>query len=157
MAGGANPCCTMHIQAHVIAVLQLGLSGVHPHSYTHLAVPRPASGRERPLSVHRGPDRVTRAIEHDDEAVAFGRKLVAMVAPKRRPEQTAMLCEDLRVAAPQLPEKPRRALDVAEQKGDHAGRQLVHTAQLHPRWRRLSSADGARGCGHLRAPGGMHL
>ena len=62
------------------------------------------------------------AREHDEERVALRAQLVTAMRRDRAADDPAVLVKDVGVAVAKTLEQPRRALDIAEQQRDRAGR-----------------------------------
>ena len=83
------------------------------------------------LRLARGFECARRGREGDEEGVALRVDLDAAVSLERVAQDAAVLGQRVRVALrAELVEKPRRALDVGEEKGDGAARKLAHAASL---------------------------
>ena len=86
---------------------------------------------ERALSARCGGDCVSCAGERDEERIALGVDLGAAVIGECLPEHLAMARQSLRIGIAELLQQPRRPLDVGEEEGDGAGRQLGHAGQVN--------------------------
>lgn len=80
---------------------------------------------QRPLGFHGRPDRVRRPREGDEEGVTLRVDLRTAVRGDGFPDDAAMLGQVFRPGVAEVARKPRRTLDVSEQEGDLAGRQLA--------------------------------
>ena len=110
------------------------LARVQPQAHADGAAARPRFRGDGDLDVGRGRHRRRCALEHREEPVAEVLHLDTAVCAERRAEQLVVAIEDLRVAhRPELLQAHRGALDVGEQEGDCAARQLCHE---EPRRRR---------------------
>ena len=67
--------------------------------------------------------------EGDEKRVSLGVDLVAAVLGEGLAQDALVLREHLAVALAQLLEQPRRPLDVREEEGDGADRQLGHSSR----------------------------
>ena len=94
------------------------LSRVEPHADAD------RSARERLSPVLGRRDCVRRSREGDEERVALGIHLRAVVPREGVPQGAAVLGEEIGVVRPVLLQEPRRALDVGEEKRDGAGGKL---------------------------------
>src|SRR5262245_50002580 len=82
----------------------------------------------------------------DEERVALGADLVAVVALKSLPHQVSMLLEDKRVHLAQALQELCRALDVGEHQGDGPGWcPSDHTLSDRTGWRQTLPAGGSGG------------
>ena len=108
----------MDVDADVALVGDLRLPGVDPHANADRAAP------ERLAGGGRGRDRVGGSRERDEEGVALGVDLDAVVPGERSSQRGAVLGEEIGVPGAVLLEEPRRAFDVREEEGDGSGRQL---------------------------------
>jgi hypothetical protein len=90
--------------------------------------------RQRELSLDGREDRVASAREGDEERIPLRVDLVTSVRSERLAQQPLMFRKHLSVALAQLLEQPRRSLDVGEQEGDGARRQLSHRPQRAARF-----------------------
>ena len=108
---------TMNVEPDVVAVEQSRLAGVETHADADRAARRPRVLGERTLSGGRSRDGVRRARECDEERIALGVDLVAVVGAERLPEEAAVRLEQLVVTVTRLVQQARGALDVGEQEG----------------------------------------
>ncbi len=115
---------TVHVHPHVAGLGQQRLARVDPHPNSESCL------FERLLGRCRCRNRVGGSLERDEERVALSVHLDAPARLERRPHQAVMLGEQLGVPVAQLVKQPRRALDVREEKGDGAGRQLLHPVRM---------------------------
>jgi len=128
MAGRADPRGSMDVHTDVIVEPDSGLPGMDPHAYPEVQPLGPTRRGQRPLPGHRGSDRVTRAREGHEERVPLSADLPSVVLVEGHPKYTLMLGQDVGVAIAQPRQQPRRALDVREQEGDGAARELARAA-----------------------------
>jgi hypothetical protein len=113
------------------------LAGVDPHSHPH-------RGRdESALGIGRGSDGIRGSGESDEEGIALRVDLDSAVLGERVSQDAPLLGEDVRIRVTELMEQLRRALDVGEEEGDCAGRQLCHAGQVN----RLGGGASSAGCG----------
>jgi len=75
---------------------------------------------------------VGRARERNEEGVALRVDLDSMVPAPHLPQDASVFGQHLRVSAAQLPEEPRRPLDVGEDERDGAAVQMGHRAYATP-------------------------
>ena len=88
----------------------------HPHRTAgERALPRPRRGRRR-----------QRVREREEEGVALGIDLDAAVLPERIAQRAPVLRERCLILRTELAQQARRALDVGEEQGDGAVRELRH-------------------------------
>src|SRR5437867_12398667 len=102
------------------------------HAHAHVDALGPTPGRKRSLRAHRGGNRVARPRERNEEPVALRIDLATVVLVERLAKHALVLGEDVRIAATQPLQQPRRTLNVTEQKRDGATRKLRHDPELHP-------------------------
>jgi hypothetical protein len=99
---------------------------VEAHPDADRVVLRPALRRERGLRRCSGRDGCGHAAEDGEEGVALAVDLDPAGGRERVLEQSVVRRQDVAVAvAAERLQQARRALDVGEQEGDGAGRQLV--------------------------------
>ena len=147
-----DPRSAMHIDPDVALGRDDRLAGVDSHAYADRALARAPAAPRRPPRPRRPPSG-----ERDEEGVALGVDLDAAVFREGVPQRAAVLVEEIRVSRPVLLEKPGRALDVREEEGDGAGRQLgpahgaiIVTAPLEV-VTTVGSSASARPCGGVSA------
>ena len=106
--------------------MQRRRTGVQAHAH------RDRPGRELLVRLLRGRRRSLGGRERDEERVALGVDLDAAVSGERIAQHAAVLGERLGVRVrPERVQQPRRALDVGEEEGDGAGREIrPHDAVL---------------------------
>ena len=138
VAGRADPSRSMDADTHVALVVDVRLRGVqaHPHAYR--------SVRQRALGVDRRRDGVARALERDEETVARGVDLVAVVPGEGVTQELPVLAAHASEVRAELPREIGRSLDVREQERHRSLRQahaaIVADLQTSVR-RRLASLD----------------
>ena len=120
VAGSRDPRRAVDVDADVTLLRDERFAGVEAHSDTERAV------LERPLGVGRSTQRVGRAREGDKERVALRVDLDAAVSGEGVAQDPTVLSENAGVGVAELVKEPRRALDVGEEEGDGAGRELTH-------------------------------
>src|SRR6185436_12037288 len=108
--GGGDARGTVHVYSDVALVGAGRLAGVYADANAN----RACRAQSR-LRLRRRRERVGGPAECDEERVALRVHLDSVVTRKRRPEQTAMLGERIRVAIAQLLEQARRTGDVGEE------------------------------------------
>jgi hypothetical protein len=126
----------MHANSVVADLAHRRLAGVHPHADPTLDAVGPGVARERALAVDRRLDPVARTGERDEERVALGADLVAVVRDERLTEEPAMVGQQLAVPLAELLEQARRALDVGEEhrhrpRGQHGHDSFVPQSRRH--------------------------
>jgi hypothetical protein len=99
-------------------------AGMDTHPYFDRHPFRPVVREQRVLRVHSAVHCVARAPEGDEEGVALRVDLVAVMRGERRPQDPLVLGEHLLVAVAERLHQPRGALDVGEEEGDRAAREL---------------------------------
>src|SRR2546423_13074309 len=114
----------MDIDADVALLGHERLAGVDSHSHADRA------GPEGALAGLRGGEGVLRARERDEEGVSLRVDLDAAVTLEGLPQHAAVLGEDVRVSIAQLLQQAWRALDVGEEEGDGAARELAHARMI---------------------------
>jgi len=77
-------------------------------------------------------ERVSRPREGDEEGVALSVDLDAAAPLERLAQRPSVIGERIRVGVAQLVEQLRRALDVGEEEGDGARRELTHPPIIAP-------------------------
>src|SRR3954469_11446539 len=104
----------------------------------------------RPIRSHDlpgGRDRVGGTGKGDEEGVTLGVDLDPVMTVDRASQGSPVVGEEIGVSRPVLMDQPGRALDIGEQEGDGAGREVAH-GPIMP-----SPAGGAREPGrHILAP-----
>ena len=118
----------MNVDPDVTLVGHEWLTRVDAHAYANRAAV------ERVPRLVCGGNGVSGAGERDEEGIALGVHFDALVSRERLPQDSSMLVEQIGVAPPVLLQESCRALDVREEEGDGAGRQLgpAHRAILSP-------------------------
>ena len=120
VAGRGDPRGAVHVLSDVALVGEQGRPGVQadPH------LDRP--GASAAVSLGRGRERTRRGREGDEEGVALGVDLDPAVARAGLAHHPPVLGQRLRVGlGAELVQEPRRALDVGEEEGDGAGREIA--------------------------------
>jgi hypothetical protein len=116
--GGSYPRSPMHVEPDVALVGPDRFPRVQPHPHAHRAV------RKRELRIGRGGHSIGRTRKGDEERVALRVDLDTLVAQPCRSQRTAVLGKHFRIPIAQLPEQPRRTLDVREEERHRPGREL---------------------------------
>ncbi len=111
-------------QPDVVVPAPDGLTRVQAHPHPHRDPLRPPVRAERPLPRDRRGDGRPGAREHREEGVALGAQVQAAGVPYRRSEQPVVILQDGAVVRAQTLHQPGRALDVGEQEGDGARREV---------------------------------
>ena len=107
------------------------LGGVDAHPDPELPPVRPRVAGEGSLPLARRPERVARPREGDEEGVALRVDLVPAVRRERLAEEPPVILEHRGVPlGAEVPQQPRRALDVREQEGDGPARPLGHPRMM---------------------------
>ena len=120
----------MDAHADVALLPDPGLAGVQAHPHSDLDAFGPRVRVEVALRRHRGPDRVLRAWEGDEERVALRVDLVAPVSRRGLADDALVLGKHFSVVRADLPEQLRRPFDVGEEEGDRPARKLRHPRSL---------------------------
>jgi hypothetical protein len=98
------------------------LTGVEPHSHSHVDVVGPGVGRKGLLRSDGARDGILSAGKGNEQGVALVVDLAAVELGEHLPEQTMVLLEDVRIAGAKSLEQASRSLDVGEEKCDCARR-----------------------------------
>jgi hypothetical protein len=114
---GRNPGSLVDVEADIPFVGQPGLARVQPHPHPDRAA------RKGHLRISGCTNRIGCTGECDEEGVALGVNLGAVVRRERLPQQAPMLVESACIRVSQVMQKLRRALDVREEKRHDAGRE----------------------------------
>ena len=105
------------------------LPGVQAHAHLDLDALGPGVGDKCTLAGDGRQQRVARAGERDEEAVPLRVDLVAPVGLERGAQECLVLVQHRRVLVAQLLHEARRSLDVGEEEGDGALREVRHPAR----------------------------
>jgi len=124
VAGAGDARTLVDVEPDVAFLGQQRLSRVEPHPYPDW----PA--QECALGLHDRADRFRRSREGDKERVALGVDLHSVMSREGRAEHPAVLVKLLGVRITDLAQQLRRALDVGEEQGDHAGREITRHARI---------------------------
>src|SRR5882724_2926959 len=108
----------MHTEADIPIVADDWLAGVQTHADPDRRTVRPLVLRERVLGRNRGLDGLLRASEREEERISLTIDLAAVPRLDSLTQDPSMLGKHIDVAIAELPEQPRRSLDVCEQEGD---------------------------------------
>ena len=100
-------------EADVAPVGDLGRAGVEADPHAQLGAGRPRMLPQRPLGGDRGEHPVARAAKRGEERVSLRIDLVPAVGGEGLAQEPLVLGEDGPVLVAELPEQPRRSLDVA--------------------------------------------
>ena len=122
VAGGRDPRRPVHVEPHVPPIGPERLACVQSHPHPHRAA------RKRELRVRGGRHGIGRTRKGDEESVALRVDLDALVPPPGLPQRPAVLGKHVRIPVAQLPEEPRRPLDIREEERHRPGREFG----LHP-------------------------
>ena len=114
----------MHVEPDVFVPDQRRLARVQADADPERLTVFPGVACEGSLSGGGGQARVDGAREHAEERIAFSPQLVPVVAPERFPENLVVSGLRRRVAVAHLLHQPGGVLDVGEQEGDRAARQV---------------------------------
>ncbi len=127
VGGGGDPGRLVDVEGDVPCSGRVGLAGVGAHAHPDLDAVGPLVGDQGPLGVEAGGNRRAGPAEGHEEAVSLGLDLDAAVGGEGRPQQPAVLLQQLAVAlVPDVAEQAGGALDVGEQERDRSARQLRH-------------------------------
>ncbi len=118
--GRRDPRRAMDVDSDVAFVGHLRLPGVDAHANADLAA------AERLAGGGRGRDRIGCSREGDEEGVALGVDLDAVVPGERSSQRGAVFGEEIGVPGAVFLKEPGRAFDVREEEGDGAGREICH-------------------------------
>jgi hypothetical protein len=129
----ANPGRAMHVDPDVVPAHHPRLARVQPDPDLHPRPARPGAPGEPPLRRNRRTRGIAGAREDDEERVALRAQLVTAVRRDGAADDPAVLVKDVGVAFAKVLEKPRRALDIAEQQRDCAGRKRHRPPAIVPR------------------------
>ena len=125
------------VQAVVDRLREPRLAGMNADADADGGALRPLRRLPEPLlHVHRPAYGIARAAEREEERIALGVDLLAPVLFEGGTHETMMLFQELPVAVSELVYEPRRSLDVREQEGDRAGRDLGRPGRRERRRRR---------------------
>src|SRR5439155_26227056 len=130
-----DPRRSVHVEAHIPLVRHERLAGVEAYADADRAAV------ERPLAFGGGRESVFRARKSDEEGVALGVDLDAAVAGEGLPEDAPVLRQRVGVGVAELVQQACRALDVGEEEGDGAGRELAHLSRAANASETASSMD----------------
>jgi hypothetical protein len=134
----AVPCCgdaaaAVDTEPHVRLAAHRRLTRVNAHAQELRAL-RPLMRCQPALTGDRSQKGIFRTSEGDEERVALRVDLVATVLGKGFPQDPLVICERLAVAlSSTLLDQLCRALDVGEEEGDGADRQLAYGVHAHSR------------------------
>ena len=145
MAGCTDSCCPVHGQADVSVTRHARFARVDPDSHPHLGVFGPGVARDRALRIDGGGDSLLRPAEGDEEGVSLGVDLVAARILEGAPKQALVVGHRLCVAVPEQTEELGRPLDIGEQEGDGAARELRHQSAFTGKRARTSKPPPGRG------------
>ena len=135
VAGGRNTSGLVNAEPDVAILADARLARVQPHPHLDLDPVGPGVRGEITLSIDCRCDSVLASLEGDEERVALGVDLPAVVCRERGSQDALMLGEHVAVDAAQLLQQLGRAFDVGEEKRDGSAGQLAHVADSlpHPR------------------------
>jgi hypothetical protein len=125
-AGRADPRGAVDRDAVVLAVDDPSLARVDADAHPDGHALGPLVTGERALHGERGQGRVLRPPEHDEERVPVRPDPLSACRLERRAQQPVMVAEDVAPAVPEAAGKERRALDIAEEKGERPARLRRH-------------------------------
>ena len=123
---GSDSGRPMDAETHVSLIPDHGLARVQTHTHPHLAALGPPVLRERTLRHDCGSQRRIGTPKGEEEGVSLGVDLPAAALLRCCADDPLVLGENLAVALPEVLEQPRRSLDVGEEEGDCAARELGH-------------------------------
>jgi hypothetical protein len=125
MAGGRDACHAVHVEAHVAVASGLTLARVHAHPHAHALPVRPGFLSQPTLGRDRRGDRLAGGTEDREEGVALGADLHPSVRHQRLAKDGSVAFEHLSILLAQGLKEARRAVNVGEQEGDGADREVV--------------------------------
>jgi hypothetical protein len=135
----------MHGQTAIAPVGDRSLAGVDADPHTDDAVLRPTMLRQHAKRSHGSSHRPARGPEGDEEAITLAIDLDPVVLSERVAKQAAVSIEHVPVRgrAERLHE-PSRPLDVGEEEGDGAGREIHRPRETvkQPHTHAATDADG---------------
>ena len=118
MPCGGDASRPVHIEPDVALIDQEWFPRVQSDPHPHRAV------SERELRVLGRRHRIGGTRKRHEEAVPLRVDFDPVVPPPGLSQRAAVLAKHFRVPVAQLPEQPRRTLDVGEQEGHRPGREL---------------------------------
>ena len=121
---GGDPRRPVDVEPDVVVATASTVAGMHPDADLDDGALRPGRGGEGALDRDRCTDGAGGCREDHEERIALGADLHAVPGGDRRPDQLGLPLEQRGVRVPERLEKARGPLDVAEQEGDGAGRQV---------------------------------
>ena len=131
--------CSVHIETDVCPIDQPWVAGVQAHADADLVAVGPGMFCKCSLCLCGGGGGIICRAKDDEECVAFGIHLVAVMRVERSSQHAAMGREQLWVKLPRTLEQLRRALDIGEEQGDGAARSFDHLgptiARNEPNWK----------------------
>ncbi len=139
VGSGGDPRRPVDVDPDVALVRHERLAGVDPHAYPDRAA------FERVSCFCRRGNGAGGSRKRDEERIALGVHLDTVMPRERLPQDSPVLVEQVGISRPVLLEESGRALDVREEKGDGAARQL---ARAHG----SIIAPGSRSASSLRRP-----
>ena len=126
--GRADARRAMDGQAEVAVRVERCLAGVNAHPYSHVDPVGPRVLRERLARGHGGRHGIAGAPEDRVGPVPLGLHLLAARLLHRFPEDAPVIGQDGAVPVAKTPKQRGRPLDVGEEEGDGAARELCHRA-----------------------------
>jgi hypothetical protein len=124
VANRRNASRAVDVDADVSLVGDERLARVEPNAHADRA------GLERSLPVGSRSKCIRGPREGDEERISLRIDLDAAMPAEAFAQRLPMLAERIGVGIAELVQKPSRALDVGEEKGDCAGGQLGHTVMM---------------------------
>ena len=146
--GSAHARRPVHLHTHVAGADHIGDTGVQAHSHPDCAELRPWLAREPALGLCRGGGSVRHAREGDEEGIACRIDLDSI--RKGDAQDLAMPIQKPGEGVRERTCQPGRALDVREQEGHGAGRQLAGLVSALRPARRGPRHEGS--LSHVAAP-----
>src|SRR6266516_7725111 len=126
MSGSHDARCSVHIKTDVGPIDHAWVAGVQAHADADFVAVGPRMFCQRSLCLCCGAGGVLCGAKDDEECVALGVDLVAVMRIERSAQHAAVVREQLWVELSRTLEQLRRALDVGEEQGDGAARSVDH-------------------------------
>ena len=147
MGGSADPGRDHDVHPDVALVAERGLARVDADPQPKRFVRRPRLGRESSLHLDHGGKGIARSREGEKRPISGPVDLHATVRSRRLPDDLAHARSRGSEALAEEVEQPRRALDVCEDEGDRARRQVAAMSGrlVHPNESRSVSGQRPRG------------
>ena len=138
VTGGGDPRRQMDVLADIALPTDVRAPGMHAHAHAD------RTGRQRPLGLAGGLDRLGRRRERNEERVPLSVDFDAAPRSARLADDATMLGERVGIClCAELAQKPRRSFYVGEEEGDGAGRKVVSHEAIICRTRRGVQSRGS--------------